>query len=303
MPTFFGYMSPPSARPATSLGVGDVSVRLREWSAGIFDWAVLATKHDLRVEYQLADVLTSGVGAEMAVEALDLERAKHRLRRLRALMAIAGVQPFFMPFVGSHSIDDFSNISAPASHPDESRQQRAERINSVEEKVRVELLDFELSSAPVPDPVRLDQGILEQVMQWERTWQNLTFAHPEVRVLDGALRASPAIQPLSQAVLHVWTCLENLFPEVQSEVRFRMGLNLAQLLGDEDRLATYESIRRSYNARSRIAHGSMLSDDAVRSAWDEAWALLRKAAISILRRQGLPTETQLMIELMSTRRM
>ncbi len=65
------------------------------------------------------------------------------------------------------------------------------------------------------------------------------------------------VLPLGQSVLHVWSAIEALFPEVSTEVTFRTALYLAQLIqSGSARLEVYERVRASYKLRSAITHGS-----------------------------------------------
>lgn len=109
------------------------------------------------------------------------------------------------------------------------RGERRAAVRDKREHVSVEILDLGLSSAPT-ESEPLTQAVLDQVVAWEPIWDRLIAQHAEVRVLDEALRAAPEIHPLGQAVLHVWSTLENLFPTVQAEVTYRVSLYLAQLI-------------------------------------------------------------------------
>ena len=44
----------------------------------------------------------------------------------------------------------------------------------------------------------------------------------------GTATAAPMILPLSQSVLHIWSAIETLFPDVRMELKFRIALYVAQ---------------------------------------------------------------------------
>ncbi|KAF0834340.1 hypothetical protein C8E84_2163 [Ornithinibacter aureus] len=104
---------------------GGFAILPRRWDVGITDWAWLAVSqhHTLEVEYQLADVLIQHCNLELVVEAPDLRSARGQFEWLYASLMIVGVAPFFAPFVSTHSINDFSNISAGTATDDDRRHQ------------------------------------------------------------------------------------------------------------------------------------------------------------------------------------
>lgn len=59
-----------------------------------------------------------------------------------------------------------------------------------------------------------------------------------------------------------WIALEALFlkPEEQTELSFRAALRIARFVGEspDDRLATFQGMKESYAARSRVVHGNPL---------------------------------------------
>jgi hypothetical protein len=128
-------------------------------------------------------------------------------------------------------------------------------------------------------------------------WPELVAAHPELIAFSRALNASPMIRPTDQAVLHVWSGVESLFPSVTSELSFKVALYLAQLQVErESRRFIFDQARRGYKVRSSITHGNRpnITPEQWRDAWDLAMATLR----AILRRGSLPTEEELIDGLM-----
>src|SRR3712207_5985261 len=62
--------------------------------------------------------------------------------------------------------------------------------------------------------------------------------------------AAPKILPLDQSVLHIWSAIEALFPNVGAELEFRIALYLAQLTqSGSARQEVYERVRASYDMR------------------------------------------------------
>lgn len=90
--------------------------------------------------------------------------------------------------------------------------------------------------------------------------------------------------------------MEALFPKVSTEVSFRLALYLAQLQQIELPSEVFQRTRAAYNLRSRIAHsGPKITD----TQWREAWDLLISAASAILQRGRLPSEDELLNEILT----
>jgi hypothetical protein len=89
-----------------------------------------------------------------------------------------------------------------------------------------------------------------------------TRARPEDRILDS------------------WIGLEALLLDEHDELSYKISMRLAALIGHtpDERMAIFTEARKSYRARSRIAHGSSQSD--VVAAADSARELLRRALVS-----------------------
>ena len=116
--------------------------------------------------------------------------------------------------------------------------------------------------------------------------------------MQKALSTAPFIPDLGQSLLHLWTGLESLFPRVGSEVRFQIALYLTQLRpAVSDRYAYHKSIVEAYNLRSRVAHGT--AADLGVEEWRTVWNLLVDACQSIISRGHLPTEEELLRELLA----
>ena len=103
---------------------------------------------------------------------------------------------------------------------------------------------------------------------------------------------------MSQLLLHIWAAIEALFPRVSTEVSFRVALYLSQRTSPEEgRLSYLKRIQSAYRIRNAVAHGT--SDSIRHDQWVDAWELLLGAVRSVIRSRGLPTEDQLLSELLT----
>src|SRR5205085_6736031 len=116
--------------------------------------------------------------------------------------------------------------------------------------------------------------------------------------LEDAATAAPTIGATDQSLLHVWCGLEALFPRVQTEVSFRVALYLAQLCsGGPARRTYFDRVRKAYQLRSDIAHGTKRGVGQER--WRESWDILTDALKSIVSRGGASDEDALLADLLS----
>lgn len=129
-------------------------------------------------------------------------------------------------------------------------------------------------------------------------WNRLTPKSALLKVVSDAANAAPKLLSLDQSLLHIWSALEALFPTVNTELSFRVALYLSQLIRPTGgRLATFENVRNSYSLRSKVTHGSRR--DISLAEWRDTWGLLMEAVNAIIRRRGLPTEQELISELLT----
>ncbi len=106
------------------------------------------------------------------------------------------------------------------------------------------------------DDLTVAGGFCKAFGQIEKRRQDPWFA---AWTLIHALR-----EPISVfRIVHAWTGLESLFsPSDQGELRYRMSLYIACLLGGtpEERLKICRRIKKTYDCRSMIVHGSARMD-------------------------------------------
>ena len=79
-----------------------------------------------------------------------------------------------------------------------------------------------------------------------------------------------------------------LFPNVTSEVTFRLALLLALLQQPDKREQMFKDAKAAYNLRCKIAHGA--ARRISRQQWNTAWELLMETVRAILERNALPDE-------------
>ena len=79
----------------------------------MFDLATLATEHNLHLPYQLMDVLLNGP-ANFKIESPNCafkNEAVSRLELFRTMLYLNGVTPFIIPFIATHSFNDYAGIN------------------------------------------------------------------------------------------------------------------------------------------------------------------------------------------------
>jgi hypothetical protein len=283
---------------------GDFCVVPRKWEVGTSDWALLEAEHNLKVEYQMADVFTGGCNMEIAVTAEDRQAAGRKFDALRFVLGMAGANPILAPFISTHSMNDFSAIKQASQDPQDPRHARARALASKDEEVEVWWHQPALSMNSLKSPriQALGSDELKAAAEAAHAWLEISSSDPLAATIEDTARAAPTVENIGQSILLIWTGIESLFPTVHSELSFRLAMYLAQMqapLGT-DRLAYYERAKNAYNVRSKVAHGSPPAKtfEDVRAAWDDAWGLLMDVGSAVISRGGLPTEAKLMAELL-----
>ncbi len=279
--------------------VGQFALMLRRWEVSIFDLATLSTKHRLHLPYQLMDVFLQRCNMEIAVAATSVEEAIRRVQLLKAMLYVQGIAPTVSPYIATHSVNQYAGINSRDSGTlsEQLHEGLREGITSKTDTVEVWPLDLSLSLVGVGAGI-IDAAVFEKAAIAASAWEQLTTSNHVLRTVQGVLLTAPFIPDGEQSILHIWTGIESLFPTVHQEVSFRIALYLAQLCGEKaDRHLYFARAKKAYRTRSSIVHGG--SSRQTKDEWGDAWGLLLDACRAILRRGCLPSEEQLLKELLS----
>lgn len=280
--------------------VGPVRLVKRKWGTSIFDLATLATKHRLHLPYQAMDVFLARCNIELAVDGESSpQEAIETFNVFRLGLYAAGVSPFVSPFLTNYSINEYSGINSRDSenlkkdlHPG-----MEEGLTSDEGTLEAWPLELSFNCIIVNEKLTVTEATIAKAGAIAQKWRKVRESAATLRAVEDAVNAAPKILPLDQSVLHVWSAIESLFPTVSTEVTFRVSLYLAQLTGEgKSRLEQYETVRSLYGIRSKIAHGS--SKPISIGEWQEAWKLLMQACNAVVSRGSLPSEKELLAELL-----
>lgn len=274
---------------------GRYAVARRRWQTSTFDLTTLATRHKLHLPYQLMDVFLGRCNAEVCVrDVASFDDACDAMYSLRLLLYAQGVSPFLLPFATSHSINAYSGINSRDSDllraklPDDMK----DGIKSDTVTVEAWPLEMSLSVHALGDRTRLDDTAFIAAVNTLEIWLKLRTKTPALGAFGRAVTAAPTVHSLDQAVLHLWSGLESLFPTVTSEVSFKVALYLGQLQTErESRRFVFDQARRGYKVRSAITHGTRR--DVTYEDWRDAWDLAMATLRAVLRRGALPTEDEL----------
>jgi hypothetical protein len=293
------YLPLTGLRPTfqSEVGAPPFTLARRQWDVSTFDLATLATRHKLHLPYEAMALMLASVNCEMAVagdishlEALDLGRS------FRAALYAQRVSPTVVPFVATHSVNQYAGINSRDSSklPDNLPAGLREGITSRTETVEVWPVELHVDAWRILDRLDVTSEHVAEAARMALKWQRLSAQQKPLVALERALVTSPLISPLEQSVLHLWSAVEALFPKVSTEVVFRVALYLAQLVEGSragDRRAYARRIRKAYNLRSAIAHGSRL--DVKPKEWVEAWDIACDVYCAVQRRGRLPSEDEL----------
>lgn len=273
----------------------------RRWNTSTFDLATLATKHKLHLPYQVMDVLLSRCNLELSLQNhANVEEAIESFHTFRLAMYVAGSSPFLSPFVTTHSINEYSGINSRDSEILRKRLDPAmlEGLRSDTDTLEAWPVELSLQCILVEEGLDLSADRFAEAALKADRWRRLLPKMPLLKVVSDAANAAPKLLSPDQSLLHVWSALEALFPTVNTELSFRIALYLAQLIGSKtDRIAWFDKARASYGLRSKVTHGSKQNISS--QEWRDTWLLLMEAVNAIILRGKLPSEQDLISEMLS----
>jgi len=282
------------------IGTDELCIVRRKWRHTTFDFATLATQHKLHLPFQMMDVLLSRCHLEMRINTCDThEEAIRVMSAMRLGLYAARMSPFLSPFVTTHSLNEYAGINARESKVMRSKLSPELQDGVTSETGKVEVWPWELSLQCITVGHKLNATALrlESGVRLGKQWLEIVNKKPALKVAEDAANDAPKLGNHDQSLLHVWTAIEGLFPNVSQEVSFRLALYLAQLYGSpKNRKPVYEHVKKAYNVRSKVAHGSVRGIEM--SDWHDAWEILMSAVTAIIQRGTMPTEIELLDELL-----
>ncbi len=277
-------------------------LRRRQWETTTFDFATLGASHKLNFSWHLLDVFLNACNLEIEIrDAPNFAQAQERVRTLQVMLYLQWVSPFIMPVGMTHTLRDYSGLNYRDSalmRPKLPLELQSGFV-SAEGNIEGWLHEPTFQSITVDSERTVSAKAFMDAVDAADRWTALEAAHQPLKAARLALQTAPAIPDLSSSLLHVWQGVEALFPNVSTEVSFRLGLLVGQLCTPvrSDRLKTYEEAKRSYGRRSRAAHGSGSKID--HRDWVNAWDLLILCLSACLQRVELPDENALTREMLS----
>jgi hypothetical protein len=279
------------------------TVAKRKWEVGTLDLMTLSLHHKLHLPYEAMAVMLADVHSEVEVagdishlEAVDM------VRSFRAALYGLRVSPSVVPYVASHSLNQYAGINArdAPSPPASLHEDLRDGITSKTATVEVWPMELYMAAWRLYDRVDLTEERVRVAASRAIEWRRMSAAQKPLAALERALVASPLVAPVEQSILHLWSAIEALFPKVSTEVVFRLALYVAQLVEGSrggDRRAYARRVRSAYNLRSRIAHGSVT--DVEPDVWIDSWDIACDVYNSIHERRRLPSEDELEDEALS----
>lgn len=282
---------------------GNFSVAKRRWCTSTFDFATLATKHKLNLPYQLMDVLIGKCNSEVAVDGNNntFELATEAFQSFRLGLYLQGVSPFLVPYVTTASINDYSGINQRDSAIERGAPPEIEsQFSSHSHQMEAWPLELTMQCMAIHGAFGINEPQIQNAAKFADRWMEIASGNALLKLVARTSNSSATLATYEQSILHIWTAIEALFKSVSSEVSFRLSLYLAQLCADDyGRKEFHGSAKVAYNTRSKIAHGSSNKVDF--ADWKQAWDLLLSCISAIADRGRLPSEGELLDELLSAR--
>jgi hypothetical protein len=232
-------------------------------------------------------------------EASSLDDARERLSLYRTMLYLNGITPFVLPFLATHSVNAYSGINDRDHASLREKLPEGMREGITSDTATVEAWEHELSLRlkVFEQSEELTSDIIRKASWMAKQWAALERKHTELKAVRYALETAPRIEHIGSSLLHIWIGLESFFPNVRSEVSFRITLLLAELCSSiKSAGGIYDIAKRSYTDRSNAAHGNLKHIGGVE--WGEAWKLLCDCMLAVIQRNNLPDESGLISSLL-----
>lgn len=278
---------------------GRFGLAKRKWGTSTFDFATLATKHKLHLPYQLMDVLVEACNCEIQVDHADsLDSAKLYFESIRVGLYVQQITPFLCPYVTTVSINDYSGINERDTALSRNEEPKIPSpFSSRSTQLEAWPVELSMQCVAIPKAFEVSEQQFEEAADFAEKWFQLCSQNGAIRTVSSALTTSGRLESHEQSILHMWTAMEALFPKVSTEVSFKIALYLAQLCAPQDEKREFHSrAKKAYSIRSKIAHGS--SKKFRHDDWLQSWRLILSCVSAIAVRNGLPTEEELLNELL-----
>ncbi len=97
---------------------------------------------------------------------------------------------------------------------------------------------------------------------------------------------------IKSALAIIWAAIESILG-VSSEIVFRISLNIASVLvaKGEERLNKFNQIRKLYDLRSKVVHGSELKPEQTAMAVEESFLLLSDLVVNMIEKNRILTKS------------
>jgi hypothetical protein len=172
-------------------------------------------------------------------------------------------------------------------------------IRSSSTFANIERIDFELALASIDGDTtfNLDYAHVFSFLLMIRTggWISapVILTHSTLQNAMQAPTSFHCIPYSSTCLLVAWSGLEALFG-VDQEISFRLCLYITNFLkSGDDRYSEFEKLRRSYNDRSRVAHGAATKARALRDYAMYTRDILRACLAKCIETNAFPNPKQL----------
>lgn len=283
-----------------SIESGTHIIAKRKWETTTFDLATLYTKHKLHLSYQAMDFLLHYCNLELAIlEKESLEEAIESFKSFQIALYTIGISPFLSPFITTYSINEYSGINSRDSDSICEKLPEALKSGLRTNTGTLEAWPFELSFQCITlnDKRILTETHFKRASVLADKWSNLKKSSKSLITVGNTVSNAPKLVSISQSILHIWSGIESLFPNINIELSFKLSLFLAQLNAEnEGRLTYYKQVKKAYSLRSKIAHGA--TDSVKMDDWEFAWKILMDSINAVVRRNRLPSEEELTEELL-----
>jgi hypothetical protein len=159
--------------------------------------------------------------------------------------------------------------------------------------IQANLCDYHVKMIRVDslNELKIENSDVHWLKEYFETANFLASNHEKFRYSLEVLNSWRYCVDLKSAIAIIWAAIESIV-DVSTEITYRLSLNVSSLLyaRGEKRIEKFKEIKKLYNLRSKIVHGSNINDSDIENALVGSFNLLSELVSYMIENNRMLTE-------------
>lgn len=140
---------------------------------------------------------------------------------------------------------------------------------------------------------KIENSDIHWLKEYFETANFLAFKHEKFRYSLEVLNSWRYCVDLKSAIAIIWAAIESIV-DVSTEITYRLSLSVSSLLyaRGEKRVDKFKEVKKLYNLRSKVVHGSNLNDNDIENALAASFNLLSELVSYMIENNRMITENE-----------